>query len=70
MAGDYKGTDAQKKAVKEYQKTRDAIMLRPSKADGTQIRQAAADAGQSVQGYVLGAVRVQMDKDKEEKRSV
>ena len=32
-----------------------------------QIRQAAADAGQSVQGYVLGAVRVQMDKEKEEK---
>ncbi|WP_418127928.1 hypothetical protein [Agathobaculum butyriciproducens] len=62
MAGDYKGTDAQKKAVKEYQKTRDAIMLRPSKADGTQIRQAAADAGKSVQAYILQAVREYMDK--------
>ena len=40
------------------------IMLRPTKEEGAQIRQAAADAGQSVQGYVLGAVRVQMDKDK------
>ena len=42
-------------------------MLRPTKEEGAQIRQAAADAGQSVQGYVLGAVRVQMDKDKEDK---
>lgn len=62
MAGDYKGTDAQKKAVKEYQKTRDAIMLRPSKSDGTQIRQAAADAGKSVQAYILQAVREYMNK--------
>ena len=62
----YTGTEAQKRASTEY-KRRDNIMLRPTKEEGAQIRQAAADAGQSVQGYVLGAVRVQMDKDKEDK---
>ena len=40
-------------AVKKYQTTRDAIMLRPSKEDGARIRQAAADAGMSVQGFML-----------------
>ena len=63
----YTGTEAQKKASIEYNRRRDAITLRPTKEEGAQIRQAAADAGQSVQGYVLGAVRVQMDKDKEDK---
>ena len=62
----YTGTEAQKRASTEYNR-RDNIMLRPTKEEGAQIRQAAADAGQSVQGYVLGAVRVQMDKDKEDK---
>ena len=64
----YTGTEAQKRASTEYNRRRCSnIMLRPTKEEGAQIRQAAADAGQSVQGYVLGAVRVQMDKDKEEK---
>ena len=39
--------------VKKYQAKRDAIMLRPSKEDGARIRQAAADAGMSVQGFML-----------------
>lgn len=51
-------------AVKRYQATRDAIMLRPSKEDGRQIRDAAADAGQSVQAYILQAVRDRMSRDK------
>ena len=63
----YTGTEAQKIASSKYNRRRDNIMLRPTKEEGAQIRQAAADAGQSVQGYVLGAVRVQMDKDKEDK---
>ncbi len=63
----YTGTEAQKRASTEYNRRRDNIMLRPTKEEGAQIRQAAADAGQSVQGYVLDAVRVQMDKDKEDK---
>ena len=41
--------------------------MRPTKEEGAQIRQAAADAGKAVSTYILGAVRVQMDKDKEDK---
>jgi len=55
--GTYKGTDAQKKAVREYQRSRDNIMIRPTKEEGTKIRQAAADAGKSVQGYILDVLR-------------
>lgn len=62
MATDnYKGTEAQKGAVKRYQAGRDAIMLRPSKDEGREIRQAATDAGESLQGFILGAVRARMD---------
>lgn len=53
-------TEAQKRAVKKAQSKCDAIMLRPSKEEGAAIRQAAADAGQSVNGYILDAVRVKM----------
>ena len=52
-----------KAAVKEYQKNRDAIMLRPSKEDGETIRNAARDSGQSVQAYILQAVRERMQRE-------
>ena len=55
-------TEAEKRAVANYQKNRDAIMLRPSKEEGQTIRAAAALAGQSVQAYVLDAVRERMNK--------
>ena len=45
-----------KDSVKKYQQSRDAIMLRPSKADGEIIRSAAKNAGQSVQAFVLQAI--------------
>lgn len=38
-------------------------MIRPSKEEGAQIRQAAADASQSVQAYILEAIRNRMQKD-------
>ena len=38
-------------------------MIRPSKEEGQQIRDAAAKAGQSVQAYVLDAVRERMADD-------
>lgn len=56
-------TEAQRKAVSAYQKRQDNIMIRPSKEEGAQIRQAAADAGQSVQAYILDAIRNRMQKD-------
>ena len=58
----YTGTEAQKKASTEYNRRRDAITLRPTKEEGAQIRQAAADAGKSVQAYILQAVREYMNK--------
>lgn len=57
-------TPAEKAAVKKYQQSRDNIMIRPSKETGAQIRQAAADAGQSVQQYILQAVNDRMQKGK------
>lgn len=57
-------TAAEKAAVKKYQQSRDNIMIRPTKEIGQQIRRAAADAGQSVQQYILDAVADRMDKGK------
>ena len=53
-------TEVEKAAVKRYQATRDNIMLRLPKEDGQQIRQAAAEAGQSVQAFVLSCCREYM----------
>lgn len=38
----------------------DQLMVRPYQAEGAQIRQAAAAAGQSTQAYILDAVRQRM----------
>ena len=61
----YKGTEAEKRAVREYQKRQDNIMIRPSKEEGARIRAAAAEAGQSVQAYILQAIRDRMEKNQE-----
>lgn len=53
-------SDAHKRASKKWNESRDNIMIRPSKDEGQQIRQAAAEAGQSVQAYILDAVRSKM----------
>lgn len=41
----------------------DRISITPSKDDGQEIRQAAADAGQSVNAYILQAVKDRMQKE-------
>lgn len=41
----------------------DYISLRPLKPEGAAIRAAAAAAGMSLQGYILRAVRAQMERD-------
>jgi hypothetical protein len=51
---------ARRNANDAYNAKCDYISLRPIKADGTAIRAAAAAAGQSLQGYVLQAVRERM----------
>ena len=53
-------SDAHKRASKKWNESRDNIMIRPSKDEGQQIRRAAAEAGQSVQAYILDAVRSKM----------
>lgn len=57
-------SEARIRANVKYNKSRDNIMIRPSKETGQQIRQAAADAGQSVQQYILQAVNDRMQKGK------
>lgn len=53
-------TEAQIRASTNYNRSRDNIMIRPDKEEGQAIRAAAATAGQSVQAYVLQAVRERM----------
>ena len=57
-------SDAKLKANAKYIATLDRIVIQPKKDRGQQIRQAAADAGQSVQQYILQAVSDRMEKDK------
>lgn len=59
----YKGTEAEKRAVREYQKRQDNIMIRPSKEEGAKIRQAAADAGKSVQAFILDILREHIERE-------
>lgn len=47
-------------AVKKYQEKRDAILLRPSKEDGLRYRDAAKNAGMSLQAYVFAALEEYM----------
>lgn len=54
-------SEARIRANVKYNKSRDNIMIRPSKEIGQQIRQAAAEAGQSVQQYILQAVNDRMN---------
>ena len=56
-------TEAQRRASINYNKRQDNIMIRPSKEEGAIIRQAAADAGQSVQGYILQAIKERMERE-------
>ena len=50
-------SEARKRANAAYNRRQDNIMIRPSKAEGARIRAAAAAAGMSVQGFILGVLR-------------
>ena len=54
-----------KKAItdKRHQSKLDRMVIQPYKAEGITIRAAAAAAGQSLQGYILQAVRERMERD-------
>lgn len=56
-------TEAQRRASINYNKRQDNIMIRPGKEEGAEIRQAASNAGQSVQGYILQAIKERMERE-------
>lgn len=56
-------TEAKKRNNANYTAKCDYINVRPLKAEGTAIRAAAAAAGQSLQGYILQAVRARMEQE-------
>ena len=45
------------------------ILLKPYKEEGQLIREFAAAAEQSVQGYILQAVRERMDREKNQQKT-
>lgn len=47
----------------KYNAKCDTIQIRPLKPEGEKIRSAATAAGQSLQGYILQAVRERMERD-------
>lgn len=59
MAYNQKKAASNKKSDSKYSQ----ILIKPYKAESDQIRAAAAAAGQSLQGYILQAVRERMERD-------
>lgn len=53
--------ESNKRSDAKYQQ----ILLKPYKEEGQRIRDAAAAAGESVQGYILKAVRQRMEREQE-----
>ena len=56
-------SDAERRNNDAYNAKCDAILIRPLLARGQAIRQAAKEAGQSLQGYVLQACEERMRRD-------
>ena len=56
-------TDAKRAGNARHQAKLDRIVIQPEKEEGAEIRQAAADAGQSVQGYILQAIKERMERE-------
>lgn len=53
-------SEAKRRANIAYNRRQDSITIRPSKAEGARIRAAAAEAGMSVQAYILDALRARI----------
>ena len=56
-------SEAKTRASVKYNRSRDNIMIRPSKEDGARIREAAAEAGLSVQRFILTLVLAYINDD-------
>ena len=59
-------TKAKLESDKRHHEKLDVIKIQPYKEEGERIRTHAKQAGKSLQGYVLDAVRKQMDEDDKE----
>lgn len=57
-------TEKKKLSDQRHHEKLDRISIQPYKEEGAAIRAAAAAAGESVQGYVLKAVRTRMEQEK------
>lgn len=53
-------SEAKRRANIAYNRRQDSITIRPSKAEGARIRAAAADAGMSVQAFILETLRARI----------
>lgn len=53
-------SEAKRRGNDKYTAKCDRITLKPIQAEGAAVRQAAKTAGQSLQGYILQAVRARM----------
>ena len=62
-------TEAKRASNRKSDMKYQQILLKPYKEDGQLIREFAAAAGQSVQGYILQAVRERMDREKNQKKT-
>ena len=56
-------SEARKRANVEYNRRQDSITMRPKKQQGAAIRAAAAASGESLQKYILEAVRARMEQE-------
>ena len=56
-------TEARKAANKRSDAKYGQILVKPQKEDAQAIREAAAEAGESIQGYIVRACRERMERD-------
>ena len=59
-------TEAKREGNKRHQLKLDRIVIQPQKDEGERIRSAAMESGESLQGYILSAVRDRMERYKAE----
>ena len=62
-------SENKRKSLDAYNATCDYISLRPKKERGQEIRAAAKAAGQSLQRYILDAVRERMEREKNQQKT-
>ena len=62
-------TEAKRASNRKSDMKYQQILLKPYKEEGQLIREFAAAAGQSVQGYILQAVRERMEREKNQQKT-